>query len=464
MLPSSQRSLDEVEHSAFLAYALGRSDRQTFLDDLLLGDRTHKSDVVFPTDGKLLVYEHDPVYWHPEERDDFTKTRKLLDVPNAVVVRARIGATEIPVSHPRLVQLLLPGNAKHMDVLHAFVKAVQPYVARELVLPDAATQKQLRSFANTVFREIHPDYDTRVAQRAEWLREHGLDIDPTRFVGVPLGTLQANAAVLKNTLGLTPAKIATHANLLSCGPARLQANAAVLKNTLGLTPAKIATNAHLLARDPTTLQANASVLKNTLGLTPAKIATNAHLLARDPTTLQANASVLKNTLGLTPAKIATNAHLLSCDPARLQDKAEILKNTLGITPAKIATNAHLLSNDPARLQANAAVLKNTLGITSAKIATNAHLLARDPTTLQANAVWLDAHNFEWRNDIATLSMSPSRMKAALQFLTQDCAIPRSCIRKNHVRRFRMALIGDARFMEMTQRAKLRTIMRRCAIL
>ena len=58
-----------------------------------------------------------------------------------------------------------------------------------------------------------------------------------------------------------------------------------------------------------------------------------------------------------------------------------------------------------------------------------------------------------------LGFSLSRMKSALRFLTQDCAIPRSCIRKTHVRRFKMALVNDARFLAMTPRTKLRTISR-----
>eukprot|EP00966_Prymnesium_polylepis_P166869 3857584-Prymnesium_polylepis.1 len=63
--PSSQRSLEEVVATAYLADAL--HILPSLRDHLLRGDATHRSDAVFDLGGQVVVYEHDPGFWHPTD-------------------------------------------------------------------------------------------------------------------------------------------------------------------------------------------------------------------------------------------------------------------------------------------------------------------------------------------------------------------------------------------------------------
>ena len=425
ILPSSQRSLDEVEHSTLISSTHGRATRQFILDDLRRGDSFQRSDMAFQIGNWVIVYEHDPVYWHPEERDDCSKTQKLLAIPNTLVVRARIGAHKLPIEHSRLVQLILPKNAKHEDVMNAYIQGVSAHIPDHCFhIPDTQERKALLSLAKSVFEEIHPNYATKVSERAHLLQQHNLEIDPAILVGIPLVTLSNNIGILKK---------------------------------MDFNPAQIAKQPSLLGRDPKSLQRNAEILQNTLGLTKEKIAQQPSLLGRDPKSLQKNAKILQNTLGLTKEKIATCAFLLGCDPASLQKNAEILQDTHGLTKEQIATCACLLTRDPKSLQNNAEILQDKLRLTKDEIAKQPSLLGRDPKSLQKNAMWYDSNGFKWRNDLAMLSLSLDRVKDALDFLVNKCNIDRNAIKKQHVTRFKAAqkqILHDNVFMSKTPREKL----------
>ena len=430
-LPSSQRSLEEVTQCAFIARALGRP-AESFLEDLRLGDTYHKSDIAFRIGDIVLVYEHDPVYWHPAERDDQGKTQKLLDIPNTLVVRGRIGASKMPMEHPRFIQLLLPERSKYREVLHAFLHHVAAHLPNHPMHPVDA-DKEIITFAKEIFTRIHPDYETKVRERTELLQEHRMDgiVDARSLVGMPLATLSKTICVLKEELRLSSSKIATYARLLCRDPETLQHNAKLLKE-MGLSSSKIAQCARLLCRDPETLQHNAKLLKE-MGLSSSKIATYATLLWRDPDTLQHNAKLLKE-MGLSSSKIAQCANLLNMKPDTLQHNAKLLKE-MGLSSSKIATTATLLGRDPDTLQHNAKLLKE-MGLSSSKIATNATLLTRDPQTLERNARWFEAHDMEWRTDVLLLAQSTKRIESALKFLTEECAIPRKHLSTRTITRFK----------------------------
>ena len=74
MLPSSQRSLDEVIQCAYLSYSFGRLNHDSFFKDMIRGDMCDKSDIAYKLNDMILVYEHDPAYYHPDNRDDCKKT------------------------------------------------------------------------------------------------------------------------------------------------------------------------------------------------------------------------------------------------------------------------------------------------------------------------------------------------------------------------------------------------------
>ena len=57
---------------------LGRGE--TFFDDLMCSDLLYHSDIAYRIRDITLVYEHDPGFWHREDRhkNDIAKTKKLL--------------------------------------------------------------------------------------------------------------------------------------------------------------------------------------------------------------------------------------------------------------------------------------------------------------------------------------------------------------------------------------------------
>ena len=438
-LPSSQRSLEEVIQCAFIARALGRP-AESFLEDLRLGDAYHKSDIAFRIGDIVLVYEHDPGYWHPAERDDQGKTQKLLDIPNTLVVRGRIGASKMPMEHPRFIQLLLPERAKYREVLHAFLHHVAAYLPNHPMHPVDA-EKEIITFAKEIFTRIHPDYETKVRERTELLQEYGLDgiVNAKSLVGMPLATLSKTICVLKEELRLSSSNIATNAYLLSkiqklyamqdfsrrwgsrlrrllqtpVYSVRIQklCNAMQdfsrrwgsrlprllhtplysggVQNTCNAMQAfsgdgalvfqDCYTYAFLLGRDPDTLQRNARLLKE-MGLSSSKIATCA-LLGKIQTLCNAMQDFSRRWGSRLPR--LQLVPLLGRDPETLQRNARLLKE-MGLSSSKIATYANLLCMNPDTLQRNARLLQE-MGLSSSKIATYASLLGRDPDTLQRNA-------------------------------------------------------------------------------
>ena len=217
MTPSCQRSLEEVVQTSYIADALGMS----LYEALKHGDEWHKSDAAFHLDcGVVLTYEHDPVWWHPDSRmqGDCDKTEKLLRYENTLVVRGRFGATELPIQHPRLVQLMVDSTMKPERFMYEFARAVhdrlpEPHQSK---LRDVGDKKRtdVEAHASTVFRHIHPDYDTKLRERQAFLEEHGLTVDAAKIVSMPLSTLRTTMDHLL-TLGISKTKIATHSTLLT---------------------------------------------------------------------------------------------------------------------------------------------------------------------------------------------------------------------------------------------------------
>ena len=502
MVPSSQRSLDETVQCVFISYSLGRDNKENLFEDMIRGDTYHKSDIAYSLNNGIIIYEHDPLYYHPVERNDSAKTETLLKYPDTLIVRGRIGASKLEIEDKRLEQLILPEKSTHYETLLEFIKAVQKHIPDiQFRLPDVRTQKQLKVFAQEMFKIIHPNYETKVLERQKFVNTHNLDMNPAHLVSIPVSTLEATIHILKVELGLSKSRIATCASLLGRDPDTLKKNANILQVELGLSKSKIATCASLLGNDPDTLKKNADILQVEFGLSKSKIAQCATLLTRDPDTLKKNANILKVELGLSKSKIATCASLLTCnpdtlkknanilqvelglskskiaqcasllggDPDTLKKKSNILKVELGLSKSKIATYATLLSRDPDTLKKNANILQVELGLSKSNIATCASLLTRDPDTLKKNAnilqvelglskskiaqcasllgrdpdtlrqkaSWFRQNNMDYISDPSILTNDLDRMKVNLDFFTRKCGIPFKSIGKRRITRFKV---------------------------
>ena len=431
MLPSSQRSLDETVQCVFISYALGRHNKENLFEDMIRGDTYDKSDIAYSLKDGIIIYEHDPLYFHPVERNDSAKTEKLLKYPNILIVRGRIGASKLEIEHQRLEQLILPEKSTHYETLLEFIKAVQKHFPDiQFRLPDVGTQKQLKVFAQEMFKIIHPNYETKVLQRQKFVNTHNLDMNPADLVSMPVSTLEATIHILKVELGLSKSKIAQCASLLG--------------------------------RDPDTLKKNANILQVGLGLSNSKIAQCASLLNRDPDTLKKNATILKDELGLSKSKIAQCASLLGRDPDTLKKHATILKDELGLSKSKIATYATLFNRDPDTLKKNANILKDELGLSKSKIAQCASLLNRDPDTLRRNASWFRQKKMEYISDPSMLNCDLDRVKVNWDFFTRKCGIPFKFIGKRRMTRFKVrqshkSAVKNLSFMSSSPAEKIRIL-------
>jgi len=399
MLPSSQRSLDETIQCVFISYSLGRDNEENLFEDMIRGDTYDKSDIAYSLKDGIIIYEHDPGYWHPVERDDSAKTDKLLKYPNTLIIRGRIGASKLEIEHQRLEQLILPEKSTHYETLLEFINAVQKHLPDiQFRLPDVRTQKQLKVFAQEMFKIIHPDYETKVLERQKFLNTHNLDMNPAHLVSMPVSTLEATIRILKVELGLSKSNIATCASLLGSDPDTLKKNANILKVELGLSKSKIATCASLLGRNPDTLKKNANILQVELGLSKSKIATCASLLGRDPDTLKKNANILQVELGLSTSKIAQCASLLTCNPDTLRQKAS----------------------------------------------------------------WFRQKNMDYISDPSMLTNDLDRMKVNLDFFTRKCGIPFKSIGKRRITRFKVrqshkSMVKNLSFMSLSPAEKIRIL-------
>ena len=370
--PSSQRSLEEVIQSAYISHALGIP----LYDALRCGDRWFQSDVAFELpDGRVLIYEHDPVYWHDDERveKDCKKTQKLLQYDNTLVVRARIGASKLPMMHPRLVQLVVPKNVKPETLVYEFARVVcdrlpEPHRSTFRAV-EKVKRKDIETYATTVFRDIHPDYDVKLRERQELLDQYGLQkVDASTIVRMPLSTLRDTVETIR-AIGITTKTIATEPTLLMRGPEMLRANGIILRNELGITTEKIASNPRLIMWDPETLRANGIILMEEFGIKAKRIASFPQLLTRAPETLRSNGIILREEFGITPKAMA------SCP----------------------------------------------------------QLLTRAPESLRSKASWLREKGFDWKCDPALLTSNLSRMQASLAFLVDE-GVPQKLIKKHHVQR------------------------------
>jgi hypothetical protein len=286
MLPSCKRSLDEVTQSCFISYALCRDTQEFLWEDLIRGDRLCQSDIAFQIQNTVLVYEHDPVFWHDDNRDDATKTLKLLHDPNVIVVRGRIGASKLqhPEFDTRLIQLILPEKTKHIDTLHAFIRAIQPHFPNiSFRIPTKNMQKKLVSFAKDMFKIIHPNYDSKVLERKQLFQSENLNNKPEDFVRVPMSTLRQNIFLLKDTLQITGSKLAQCATLLTKNSDTLREKARILKDEFKITTSKLAQCASLLSYNPDTLREKARIYTTQLNITIHQLAKCPSLLTCNPT-------------------------------------------------------------------------------------------------------------------------------------------------------------------------------------
>jgi hypothetical protein len=286
MLPSCKRSLDEVTQSCFISYALCRDTQEFLWEDLIRGDRLCQSDIAFQIQNTVLVYEHDPVFWHDDNRDDATKTLKLLHDPNVIVVRGRIGASKLqhPEFDTRLIQLILPEKTKHIDTLHAFIRAIQPHFPNNSFrIPTKNMQKKLVSFAKDMFKIIHPNYDSKVLERKQLFQSENLNNKPEDFVRVPMSTLRQNIFLLKDTLQITGSKLAQCATLLTKNSDTLREKARILKDEFKITTSKLAQCASLLSYNPDTLREKARIYTTQLNITIHQLAKCPSLLTCNPT-------------------------------------------------------------------------------------------------------------------------------------------------------------------------------------
>ena len=296
VLPSSQRSLEEVVQSAYISHALDIP----LYDALRCGDRWFQSDVAFElADGRVLIYEHDPVYWHDNDRieKDCEKTQKLLQYDNTLVVRARIGATELPMAHPRLVQLVVPEKVKPASLLYDIARVVcdrlpEPHRSTFRTM-DKMKLKDVETYATEVFRDIHPDYDVKLRERQEFLDQYGLQkFDASTFVRIPLSTLTATLETMK-AIGIPAKTIASNPWLLTSSSDTLREKGIILMKEFGIPAKAFASNPRLLASSSDTLRANGIILMKEFGIPAKAFASNPWLLTSSPETLRAKASWLR---------------------------------------------------------------------------------------------------------------------------------------------------------------------------
>jgi hypothetical protein len=266
VLPSSQRSLEEVIRSTYISKAFGLLDR--FKESLLLADHCDKSDFALQlTNTFTLLFDYDPVKWHDEDRieQDVHKTEKMLK-RGSLVVRERVGVEALPIKHDKLIQIVVLKNAKPHELMYEFAQRVGPHVPEpyKTMLADITPEnykhdRELTEFGRMVFKEIHPDYDTKVRERNELFQRLSLELDGADFTKIPLSTLESrfNACI---ELKLTPKQIASNPKMLMFKPDTLDSTFQWLRTTLKWTPEKIATCPLLLTYKSDTLDSSAQWL------------------------------------------------------------------------------------------------------------------------------------------------------------------------------------------------------------
>ena len=378
------RSKEEVVQSAYIADAM---HMLPFLKDaLLLGDDTCHADCVFYLGPILLAYEHDPGFWHGEERleRDLRKTEKLLaSSDKCVVLRCRIDAPRLEVDHPRCVVVETKSTSFGKRLVEIAAKLAEhlpePFASR-LRSAHGGQRKAAELHAEALYKEICPDYETKVKERADFLADAGLSaIDAEKLVGIPMSVMHNSVAYLTGELGMAKAKIAAFPQLLACSvEANLKPTVAYLKDELGMAKAKIAAFPQLLGCSvEANLKHTVSYLTGELGMAKAKIAAKPQLLGYSvEANIKPTVAYLTGELGMAKAKIAAWPQLLGYSvEANLKPTVAYLKDELGMAKAKIAAWPQLLSYSvEANLKPTVAYLKGELGMAKAKIAAQPRLL------------------------------------------------------------------------------------------
>ena len=276
----------EVVQLAYLLDALGRLDE--LREVLRRGDATQLSDGALTLDDHLLVYEYDPGWYHPPERDDAKKTHELLSLGNDVLVlRTRVDAVPLDVQDARYVEVHASSRDSPGAVLAKEIDKIAPYLSaltalRLTTCGGAHRRRHAEIEAQTVYNEIYPGAAELARRIRRTLEDHELGtVDESTLTGTPLETIQSAATYLTATLGIEPKKIAAYPNLLSCSVEdNLKPTVAYLTQTLGIEPKKIAAHPNLLSCSvEDNLKPTVAYLTQTLGMELKKIAAHPNLLS-----------------------------------------------------------------------------------------------------------------------------------------------------------------------------------------
>ena len=114
-MDKNSHSLEEFALCGYLLFSLGqRYDEEAILEAILLGDSLGRADMaVRLEDGTLVILEYDGHHWHGLEQvgADMAKTKRLLAIEGAIVVRVREGsAAPFPTGTGALVASVPTAN------------------------------------------------------------------------------------------------------------------------------------------------------------------------------------------------------------------------------------------------------------------------------------------------------------------------------------------------------------------
>tara|TARA_R110002050_G_scaffold108088_7_gene218725 strand:- start:3207 stop:5507 length:2301 start_codon:yes stop_codon:yes gene_type:complete len=151
---SHGRSREEFAMAAYALHCLGLPcERDDVLRSIQLGDDNGRVDVAIQLpDGPLLLLEWDGGVWHGADRleGDVRKTKRMLAIDNAIVVRVRVGqaapfppmqgvvVVHVPTAHPaKAIQALASALTPKLPTDHAKVFAQRANGCRVTGVEDA---------------------------------------------------------------------------------------------------------------------------------------------------------------------------------------------------------------------------------------------------------------------------------------------------------------------------------------
>jgi len=264
MRPFATRSFAELKFVAYLLHSLDLLPK--FRETLLRGDACLQSDAGIFLGECLCIFEFDPGYHHPPDRNDREKTLRLLHhYDTALVVRLRVDACDIVIDNPRCV-IVHCRSASNGAMLVAAARAIAPHVPEpfrsRLLVAGSEKRPVAECAALDMWRELNPAFDDKCAAINSFLLASNLEgIDVTHLVGVPMHTMASAFAWLRS-IGVKDTTIVAHPRLLRWNVATLETKRAWL-HSIGVQDAKIATQPTLLCRDIATLDSQHSRLHAT---------------------------------------------------------------------------------------------------------------------------------------------------------------------------------------------------------